>query len=140
MINGADRKVVIAYSSVAHMTICGFLLGFMGFIVGITHVVISPVIFFMVYVSYNFRGSRIIGSSLTSRIVGMVLLLNLRFPIIGAFIAEVYVVILVNGIVLLFFILAFLIIGLVHIKLFHPIKRNLDYEVLMWIIVLILLY
>jgi hypothetical protein len=131
IISGADGKVVMAYSSVAHMTICGFLLRFIGFVVGITHVVISPIMFLMVYVSYNIRGSRILGSSLTSGMVRVVLLLNLRFPIIRAFIAEIYLVTCLNGLIILFFIMAFFLIGIIHMKIFHPLKGNIDIEVMM---------
>lgn len=131
MMNGADRKVVMAYSSVAHITVCGFLLGFMRFIVGMTHVVISPIMFLMVYISYNLRGSRVMGSSLTSGMVGLVLLLNLRFPIVGAFMAEIYLVICLSGPSMIFFIMAFFSIGIVHMKIFHPLKGKLDIEVIM---------
>jgi type IV secretory pathway TrbD component len=130
MMNGADRKVVIAYSSVAHITICGFLLGFMRFMVGMTHVVISPIIFLMVYVSYNLGRSRMMGCSLTSCVVRLVLLLNLRFPIIRAFIAEVYLIICLSRLSMAFFIMAFFSIGIVHMKIFHPLKGKLDMEVI----------
>jgi hypothetical protein len=130
IINGADGKVVIAYSSVAHITVCGFLLRFIRFVVGMTHVVISPIIFLIVYVSYNIGRSRILGNSLTSGMVRLVLLLNLRFPIIRAFIAEIYLVICLNRLPILFFIIAFFLIGIVHMKMFHPLKGNVDIEVM----------
>jgi hypothetical protein len=131
IINRADGKVVMAYSSVAHITICGFLLRFMRFVVRLTHVVISPVMFLMVYVSYNMRGSRVLRSSLTSGMVRLVLLLNLGFPIVRAFIAEIYLVICLNGLLMLFFIAAFFLMGIVHMKIFHPLKGNVDMEVMM---------
>jgi NADH:ubiquinone oxidoreductase subunit 4 (subunit M) len=136
----ADGKVVMAYSSVAHMTVCGFLLRFIRFVVGITHVVISPIMFLMVYVSYNIRRSRILGSSLTSGIVGLVLLLNLGFPIVGAFMAEIYLVICLSGLSMLFFVIAFFLMGIIHMKMFHPLKGNMNMEVMMWLILLVLLY
>jgi hypothetical protein len=130
IMSGADRKVVMAYSSVAHITICGFLLRFMRFVVGITHIVISPIMFLMIYVSYNASGSRMIRASLTSGVVRLVLILNLGFPMVGAFLAEVYLVVCLNRLVLVFFIAAFLLIGLIHMKLFHPMKGKVNYEVL----------
>lgn len=140
MINGADRKVVMAYSSVAHITLCGFLLGFMGFVVRLTHVVISPIMFLMIYISYGIRGSRIIAPSLTSRSVGLVLLSNLGFPMLGAFISEVYLVICLSGLHMAFFIIAFFGMGVVHMKMFHPLKGSVDIEVVIWVVVLLLLY
>jgi NADH:ubiquinone oxidoreductase subunit 4 (subunit M) len=140
IMNRADGKVVIAYSSVAHMTVCGFLLRFIGFVVRITHVVISPIMFLIVYVSYNMGGSRILRSSLTSGIVRLVLLLNLGFPIIGAFMAEIYLVVCLEGLSMLFFIIAFFLMGIIHMKIFHPLKGNTDIEVMMWLVLLILLY
>jgi NADH:ubiquinone oxidoreductase subunit 4 (subunit M) len=140
MMGGADGKVVIAYSSVAHMTLCGFLLGFMGFVVGITHIVISPIIFLIVYVAYGITGSRVIGRSLTSSIVRLVLIVNLGFPIFGAFMAEVYLVNSLFRLIIMFFAVAFILMGVVHIKIFYSLKGSVNMEVIIWLMILILTY
>lgn len=92
IMGGADRKVVIAYSSVAHMTMCAMMLRFMSFVMGLTHVFISPLMFLMVYVRYVQSGSRVLGRSLLSYLLGTVILLNIGFPMVGAFISEIYIV------------------------------------------------
>jgi NADH:ubiquinone oxidoreductase subunit 5 (subunit L)/multisubunit Na+/H+ antiporter MnhA subunit len=66
IILNSDGKVVIAYSSVAHITLCVAALGFVSFIVGLTHVIISPLIFMAIYVRYNISGSRVIGPSFST--------------------------------------------------------------------------
>lgn len=79
-----DGKVIIAISSVLHMTISVIVISIVWY-VGWLHILVSPLMFMAVYVSYNSSSSRL-GWSMAS----VVLLINLGFPIIGAFFREVY--------------------------------------------------
>lgn len=88
----SDRKVIMAYSSVVHMTLCGFVMGWIGFMLRITHVLISPMIFMLVYVRYILSGSRLLSISVSRLTLIIVLFMNLGFPLLGAFMGEVYVV------------------------------------------------
>lgn len=63
---GSDRKVVMAYSSVMHISLCRLLIGWIRLIVGASHVVIAPLIFMAVYVGYMNGGSRMLGASFSS--------------------------------------------------------------------------
>jgi len=63
---GSDGKVVIAYSSVMHMSLCGVIIRWMGMIVGASHVVISPLMFMAVYCGYMSSGSRMLSPSFGS--------------------------------------------------------------------------
>jgi hypothetical protein len=131
---------VMAYSSVAHMTICAFLLRWIGFIVGLSHVVISPLMFLMVYVSYISSGSRLLSESLRPWMLGIVLLLNVRFPLVGSFMAELYVVIIIRGLLIIIFLLQYFVIGIIHMNIFFKIKRCVSYENKGWIILLLMMY
>lgn len=80
-----DRKGVVAISSVLHIGSSVLFLG-MTYIVGFTHILVSPLIFLGVYVIYNYSGSRIIWS-----IGSIVILVNLGFPCLGAFFCEIFI-------------------------------------------------
>jgi len=66
LIFGSDGKVVMAYSSVMHISLCGLVIRWMGMIVGASHVVISPLIFMAVYCGYIDSGSRMLSPSFNS--------------------------------------------------------------------------
>jgi hypothetical protein len=140
MINNADAKVVMAYSSVFHITLCAFLMGFMRFVVRMTHVIISPLIFVIVYVSYLSARSRLLAPSFISYRVGAVLLINLRFPIFGSFISEVYLVSLLGRCPITYFMMSFFFARIVHMKIFYCMKRSVNTDVLGWIVILLLVY
>lgn len=53
-----DRKVIVAMSSVLHITISVVLISIVWY-VGWLHIVVSPLIFLAVYVSYNLSSSRL---------------------------------------------------------------------------------
>lgn len=79
-----DGKVIVAISSVLHMTFSVVVISMVWY-VGWLHVVVSPLIFIAVYVSYNSSSSRLSWS-----MASIVLLINLGFPIMGAFFREIY--------------------------------------------------
>lgn len=89
MLMGADGKVVIAYSSVVHMSCCVIAFGLITMYRGYSHVVVSPLIFVMVYIGYQMSGSRILSPSFASVALRGLLLFNLGFPLLGAFYGEV---------------------------------------------------
>lgn len=86
---GSDGKVVIAYSSVVHISCCVISFGLLSIYGGYSHVVVSPLIFVLVYVGYLMSGSRVLSTGFESSLTGGLLLYNLGFPIIGAFYCEV---------------------------------------------------
>jgi len=66
LIFGSDGKVVMAYSSVMHMSLCRLVIGWMRIIVGASHVVVSPLMFMAVYCRYISSGSRVLSPSFSS--------------------------------------------------------------------------
>jgi len=101
----------------------------MGIIVGASHVVISPLMFIAVYCGYINSGSRMLSPSFSSWMWGVILVVNLRFPLIGGFISELYLVIILGGIILIAFMVQYVLIRLVHIALFFKMKRLTKIEV-----------
>jgi hypothetical protein len=91
--------------------------------VGLTHVIVSPLIFILVYISYLLSGNRLLSNSYSPIIVGAILLSNLGFPYAGAFMCEVYIVLLVGGLAFVFFIMIFFLMGLIHINVYILIRR-----------------
>jgi len=85
----SDGKVIIAYSSVVHMSCCVISFGLLTMYGGYSHVVVSPLIFVMVYVGYISSRSRVLSDSFNSVLLRGLLLLNLGFPLLGAFYSEV---------------------------------------------------
>lgn len=85
MMRYVDGKGIVAISSVLHMRGSIIFIG-MVYIVGFTHVVVSPLIFYGVYIIYNNSGARMIWS-----IRSLVLLVNLGFPCLGAFFCEIFI-------------------------------------------------
>lgn len=91
MVIGIDGKVVMAYSSVVHMSVgCILFLfcTFVGVYCGLAHVLVSPLIFYMCYVSYSLYGSRSVKGLLGGVVVLLLFLFNISFPPFGAFLAE----------------------------------------------------
>jgi NADH:ubiquinone oxidoreductase subunit 4 (subunit M) len=89
---GFDGKVVMAYSSVVHMSVgcvVFVLVSVVGVYCGLVHVVVSPLMFFICYFSYNLVGSRSIKGLLGGYIVLFLFLVNISFPPFGAFMSEV---------------------------------------------------
>merc|ERR1712088_784286 len=118
---GSDRKVVIAYSSVVHISCCVIAFGLLTIFGRYSHVVVSPLIFVIVYIGYQSSRSRMLSSSFSSVILRGLLLFNLRFPLIGAFYGEV-VWFGILGPLVLIFLVRYFIIGVVSIRLFYNIK------------------
>merc|ERR1719220_1737807 len=85
----SDGKVVMAYSSVVHISCCVIAFRLLTIFGRYSHVVVSPLIFVIVYIRYQSSRSRMLSSSFSSIILGGLLLFNLRFPLIGAFYREV---------------------------------------------------
>lgn len=70
----------------------------------------------------------------------MVLIANLRFPLIGGFISELYLIVILGGIILMIFMVQYVIMRLVHMALFFKMKRIFNIEVKGWMIIFIMLY
>jgi len=137
---GSDGKVVIAYSSVMHISLCGIVIGWIRIIVGASHVVISPLIFMAVYCSYINSGSRVLSNSFNSWIWGVILIVNLGFPLIGGFMSELYLIVMLRGLILVAFIMQYVVIRLAHMALFFKMKRVVKTEVKRWIVLFVILY
>lgn len=137
---GADRKVVIAYSSVIHMSLCRLLIGWMRLIVGASHIIISPLIFMAVYVGYINGRSRVLSPSFNSWMWRIILIVNLGFPLVGRFLSELYLIVWLRGMVLMSFMVQYTLMRLVHMRLFFKIKRNRKIEVKGWMILFLMLY
>lgn len=92
MLLGFDGKVVIAYSSVIHMSV-GALIFSLVSVVGsycrLVHVIFSPLMFFICYSSYSLYGSRSVKRLVGGFMVLVVFLVNMSFPPFGAFFSEV---------------------------------------------------
>lgn len=89
MLMGSDRKVVMAYSSVVHISCCVIAFRLITIYRGYSHVVVSPLMFVIVYIGYQISGSRMLSPSFASVALGRLLLFNLGFPLLGAFYGEV---------------------------------------------------
>lgn len=87
MISSLDRKTVVAYSSVLHMTLTVFLTLVLFMLGRLIHVVVSPIIFILVYVRYLMNGSRYYINSY----LFLLILINFSFPLIRSFFCEVYI-------------------------------------------------
>merc|ERR1711879_766933 len=110
LIRQSDFKSLVAYSSVLHISFCSFRLlnfnfirSFGGIFIRLCHGFVSPLIFLFVYYFYqifNFRKIFILIFTFTY-------LLNLRFPLLGGFISEllIFVLVLIKRFLLLNFIL-----------------------------------
>jgi len=136
----SDGKVVMAYSSVMHMSLCGLIIRWMGIIVGASHVVISPLMFMAVYCGYMSSGSRMLAPSFSSWMWRVILIVNLRFPLIGGFMSELYLIVILGGMILMAFMVQYVFMRLVHIALFFKIKRTMKIEVKGWMILFVMLY
>lgn len=121
MLIGSDRKVVIAYSSVVHMSCCVIAFGLLTMYRGYSHVVVSPLMFVMVYIGYQYSGSRLLAPSFGSLILGGLLLFNLGFPLLRAFYGEVIWFSMLGPLVVIFLI-GYFIMGIVSIRLFYNAK------------------
>merc|ERR1719220_1577175 len=121
MLMGSDGKVVIAYSSVVHMSCCVIAFGLLTIFGGYSHVVVSPLIFVIVYIRYQSSRSRILSSSFSSVILRRLLLFNLGFPLMGAFYREV-VWFGILGPLVLVFLIRYFVIGVVSMRLFYTTK------------------
>jgi len=60
---------------------------------------------------------------------GVILIVNLGFPLIGGFISELYLIVILGGIILVAFMLQYVLMGLVHMTLFFKMKRIMKIEV-----------
>jgi len=118
---GADGKVVMAYSSVVHISCCVIAFRLITIYRGYSHVVVSPLIFVMVYIGYQMSGNRILSPSFASVALRGLLLFNLGFPLLGAFYGEVVWFGILRPLVVTFLVRYF-IIGIVSIRLFYNTK------------------
>lgn len=89
---GFDGKVMMAYSSIIHISVrCIIFLfcGCVGLYCGLAHVIVSPLMFYFCYVSYSLFGRRSVKGLLGGVIVFVLFLINISFPPFGAFLSEV---------------------------------------------------
>jgi hypothetical protein len=121
MLMRSDGKVVIAYSSVVHMSCCIIAFGLLTMFGGYSHVVVSPLMFVIVYIRYQSSGSRILSPSFLSVMLRGLLLFNLRFPLMGAFYREVVWFGILRPLVVVF-LLRYFIMGVVSMRLFYNTK------------------
>merc|ERR1712242_125691 len=105
LLRQSDFKCLVAYSSVLHINFCfirilgfSFNSNFGAIFMGLAHAFTSPLIFLCVYLSYNFVGSRQIlqfcsfnFSKIFQIILVLVYIFNLRFPLLGGFMSEVFI-------------------------------------------------
>lgn len=122
MVLGFDGKVVIAYSSVVHMSIGAIIfvvVSVVGTYCGLVHVIFSPLMFFVCYCSYSLYGSRSVKGLVGGYMVFLIFLVNISFPPFGAFFSEVWLASYVDGFLLLvFFSLYYIFCFLLLISLF----------------------
>jgi len=96
--------------------------------------------FIAVYVGYIYSRNRELSPGFVGNIVGIVLLKNLRFPLIGAFLREVYTVVMIGRLMIARFVITFMLIRVIHMKLFYIMRRYVTTTILPPFLVLILLY
>jgi len=121
MLMRSDGKVVMAYSSVVHISCCVISFGLLTMYGRFSHVVVSPLIFVMIYVGYQSSGSRILSDSFYSVFLRGLLLINLGFPLVGAFYCEVIWFYILR--MLIFpFLLGYFIMRVVSIRLYYNTK------------------
>jgi hypothetical protein len=82
--------------------------------------------FVAVYVGYLWSGSRLLDKSYKSTLLGMLLLFNMRFPMLGGFYSEVLVM---KCTILVLFTMGYYMMRVVTINLFHKMKREIGYVV-----------
>lgn len=121
IILSADGKVVVAYSSIAHISLCVVWFGIVTMYNRWSHVVVSPLMFLIIYVGYINSGSRIIDSSFKSNLLGMLLVWNVGFPLIRRFYSELLVLSVVNRI-FVWFVGRYFIMGVVSMNMYQKIK------------------
>jgi len=70
----------------------------------------------------------------------VILVVNLGFPLIGRFISELYMIVILGGLILLVFVVQYVVMRLVHMILFFKIKGANKIEVKRWIVLFTILY
>lgn len=125
-----DGKVIVAISSVLHITISVVVISIIWY-VGWLHVIVSPLMFLAVYVSYNSSSSRL-GWSMAP----IVLLINLGFPIMGAFFREIYFTSVMN---MLPFLMVYVFSALFTLNLYiRGTELNYAYVIMFLLLVLVI--
>lgn len=119
----SDGKVVIAYSSVIHISCRVIMFGLLVIYGGYSHIVVSPLMFVMVYVGYLMNGSRAMGESFSSVLLRRVLLFNIGFPLVGAFYCEVLWFSKL-GVMVMCFLAGYVLMGIVSVRIFYKGKRS----------------
>jgi len=124
ILNINDRKSFIAYSSVLHISCCVLVLIVIMIYIGYIHIVLSPLIFVLVYNMYMYSRSRYY---IKIRIIVLILIIcNFRFPYLGAFNAELYILTYVRLILFIVGII-YLVVGYVFMKSLNGIRSELYY-------------
>lgn len=130
-----DGKSFIAYSSVLHISCCVVIAIVLIIYIGYIHVVLSPLIFVIVYQGYiNSRSRYLIKLRL---LILLLMLMNFRFPYLGAFHTELYIMSYIM-IVMCVIILMYILTGYVFIKSLVGIGNRLYYlpVVVLYLVVL----
>lgn len=135
MLINVDGKVIIAYSSVSHITMCIIVGIFVGIYIGYIHIVISPLMFLVVYLGYQLSGSRYYKS--IGVLVFVLMVVNVRFPYMGAFSAELYLL-SYSRVVQLLIIVMYMLMGYVLICLVNFNDTSLFYIPLLTLYLILL--
>lgn len=96
--------------------------------------------FVSVYVAYNISRSREITSAFNGLIIGIILITNLRFPMLGAFMGEVYILMMVGRLFMLGFIFIFAIMRIVHMKMFYVMRGKFITPIVSPLLVIMIVY
>jgi len=119
-----DRKSFIAYSSVLHISCCVVMALVLIIYMGYIHIVLSPLIFIIVYQRYINSGSRYLIK--LRLLVLFLILMNFGFPYLGAFHTELYIISYIM-VVICVIILIYILTRYVFIKSLTRIGNRLYY-------------
>jgi len=135
MLVSVDGKVVVAYSSVSHMTLCIIAALVIRFYIGYMHIVISPLIFLLIYISYQISGSRYYKS--LGLITMVLMVINIGFPYLRAFNAELYLI-SYHRFVIVVLLMIYLMMRLVLMSLIN-VEGSIIYYIPLFVLYLIIL-
>jgi len=121
IIGVVDGKAFAAYSSVLHITICVLVGLLVILLVRYIHIVLSPLMFITVYMTYVSSGSRFY-----LKIGFMIIVLwmvNFGLPFLGSFFSEVYVI-QYRTVMVRVLIIMYLVVGYVIMKSINSVRMG----------------
>jgi len=113
ILNVVDGKLFAAYSSVLHISLCVIVSLYVMILMGYMHIIISPLIFISIYMSYNNSRSRFYIK--LGLIIMIIWIINFRLPFLRSFFAEVYII-QYNSVILIMIIVIYMVVGYVIMK------------------------